>query len=389
MKSLSRREFMGKMARQGAAVSIPLMVGGVTSSCASTSTKVYGAVGDWSLRRKGVPEGRIPMEPVKSDIRSQLARISSEKAVYNESKIDPSVVRNMVREGIKALGGTSHVEDGWTKVFPSYKGGQKVGILVNTSQELRTQAEVAAGVVNELIDLGVQPSDIIVWGNARFGAYGWKKMGYQKLMGDRGVILRTNHEPEAGFDPENMAEIPSVDLKLPLSRIVTTECDYLINVPVIKSHSLCGVTGALKLYYAAIPLADALFTFSRGEGVPSGKELRKAIDKVHRHNGDPQIAELAASPLLREKTRLHVGDALLSLYEGGPFGSPQWVNGQILVSQDPVSIDYHAFQIIETKRQEKGVESALLWTKYIQSAAEMGLGTNHPDQIELMDISVT
>ncbi len=386
MNKLSRREFLENMAVQTAAISFPLMVGGVVTSCTTSATaiKITGNHSNQHLLKKGVPVERTPMEPVVSDIKSQIAKISSVKAVYNNGKIDPTVVRSMIREGIKSLGGTSHVEDGWSKVFPSYKKGEKIGILINVAHPLRTQPEVVVGVANELIELGVQPSDIIIWGNIQYAS--WKKMRYLELMPNKEITLRTNHDSEAGFDVEHLAEIPSVNLRLPFSRILTSQCDYIINIPVIKQHNLCGATGTLKLYYATIPLLDALLR--RGNGVPSRKEINLIEKKIHTNNGNPQIAELAANPILRKKTCLHVGDALLSMYDGGPFGPPQWINGQILISQDPVSIDYQSFQIIERKRKEKGLESITLWAKYIQTAAEMRIGTNHPKQMELMDISL-
>ncbi len=165
---------------------------------------------------------------------------------------------------------------------------------------------------------------------------------------------------------------------------MTTQCDYLINVPVIKSHNLCGITGALKNYYGAIAIQDTIL-----HNFNPIKSLVRA-EKVHANNCNPQIAVVASHPLIRKKTRLHIADALVPMYDGGPYGPPQWINGQLLISQDPVAIDYQAFQIIERKRQEKGLESQglSLRAKYIQSAAEMKLGTNHPNQMEIMDITL-
>jgi len=380
----SRREFLSDMAKTSAAFSLPLMLGAVGASCTSVGYSIAER-SDRRLVKMGTPEGRTPMAPVASDIRSPLAIITDQQSVQEDGRIHPAVVHSMIRKGIRALGGTSKVEDGWAKVFPAYKKGEKIGILINPSQELRTQAEVVAGLVQELINLGIAPADIIVWGNVLFIGMSWKKMGFDPLVKDFGVTLRTSHDKEAGFDTEHQAELPSADLRLPFSRILTSQCDYVISVPVLKSHSLCGVTGALKLSYGTIPIADALLP-GRGSGAPSRRHLMDAVKKVHANNGDPQIAELAANPVIRQKTCLYLGDALLSRYDGGPFGPPQWINRQILVSQDPVALDYQAFQIVEKKRLEKNLQSIILWCKFIQTAAEMGLGTNHPDQIAYMSI---
>jgi len=72
---------------------------------------------------------------------------------------------------------------------------------------------------------------------------------------------------------------------------------------------------------------------------------------------------------------------------------PQWTwpyNG-LLVSADPVALDYVGWQILEQKRAEKGMKSLLALErapKYIATAADAQhrLGTSDPARIEQMEV---
>ena len=112
------------------------------------------------------------------------------------------------------------------------------------------------------------------------------------------------------------------------------------------------------------------------------------IKKLHSDLGNPQIPSLFNNQIIKDKVRLNILDAMIGSYSGGPYGAPQWINKQLLISDDPVALDYHQMQIIESKRRENGLSSILRKAKYIQTAAEIGLGTNNPDQIEMMDIAL-
>ena len=178
--------------------------------------------------------------------------------------------------------------------------------------------------------------------------------------------------------------MPSAEVSLPLSAIVTQQCHYLINMPVIKHHPLCGLTAALKNYYGTVALIDTVLF--KGNLTRTKREGYRIVEKMHANSGDPQIAELANTPVLRDKTCLHIGDFLFSRFDGGHHGPAQYINGEILISQDPVALDYLGFQALEQKRQEKGLSTLSLRAKYIQSAAELGLGTNNPDQMEIASV---
>jgi len=145
----------------------------------------------------------------------------------------------------------------------------------------------------------------------------------------------------------------------------------LINVPVLKDHDGAGVTIALKNMYGVIHNPN----------------------KYHPNGCNPYIADLNMLPEIRRKMRLSICDATTALYEGGPGYKPQysWKNNSLILSQDPVALDYTGWQIIERKRAEKGLktlEADGRAPRYIATSADgqHRLGTNDPRRIVVVEV---
>jgi hypothetical protein len=98
-------------------------------------------------------------------------------------------------------------------------------------------------------------------------------------------------------------------------------------------------------------------------------------------------------PEIRSRMRLTVCDATTAMYEGGPAFKPEfsWKHNALLVSQDPVALDYTGWQIVERKRAEMGLktlEAEERAPRYIATAADAqhGLGTNDPRRITAVEV---
>jgi len=156
-----------------------------------------------------------------------------------------------------------------------------------------------------------------------------------------------------------------------LSKTLTRVCDAVINLPVLKDHSITGVTIALKNMFGAIHNPN----------------------KYHLSAGDPYVADAYMLAPIRQKVRLTICDATTAQYEGGPSFMPQWMwpfNG-LIAGIDPVALDYTGWQIIERKRAELGMKSLKELKReptYIATAAdaEHRLGTNNPERIEVVQL---
>jgi hypothetical protein len=152
---------------------------------------------------------------------------------------------------------------------------------------------------------------------------------------------------------------------------ILLECDALINMPVLKSHMISGVSFAMKNHYGSISIPDLLHS-----------DIGRAM------------AELNALPPIKDRTRLIIGDALTAClkYEGAyPYWSSDWAGDSILMSFDPVAIDTIALQMLSQLLTDEGGNPASILgmaTPCLESGAALGLGTNDPANIDLKEINL-
>jgi uncharacterized protein (DUF362 family) len=96
-----------------------------------------------------------------------------------------------------------------------------------------------------------------------------------------------------------------------------------------------------------------------------------------------------AGEMLMKKTKLVVADALMGIYEGDAHGEPQGVDHKIIISRDRVATDVTGLEIINAKRQERGIplttqeKAGMIW-----SAEKMGIGNADPNKIEVRKVDL-
>ena len=159
--------------------------------------------------------------------------------------------------------------------------------------------------------------------------------------------------------------------KVQLSKILG-QCDIVINLPILKDHGMAGVTMAMKNMYGVV----------------------KKPDQLHGSGGCyPHVADLNMIPVIRDKVRFIVGDAMTAAYQGGPMFKPEytWSHNSLIVGEDRVAVDHISWGIIERKRAEKGLktlEQAGRPPRYIAAAADAQhrLGTNDPRKISVVEV---
>lgn len=321
--------------------------------------------------------GSTPMESVVSPIRSVASVITDTRAVHMDGKINGNVVQGMLDEGMKAFVGKSNIEECWLSVFPELKSSDVIGIKINVSgKEFFTHKKLVDAVVNSLVRIGVAENNIIVWDRRdKMWGEGLINCGFEINRGKKGVRYLSTNLEGIWYDTKTVVPVPSATMAFPITSIISKMCDYLINVPILKAGSgYCGTTGCMKNYYGAIPLFD--------------RTPRRGIKEMHANNCNPQIPELYNDPLIKDKNKLNIYDVLLGRFEGGPSGPPQFIHNQLIIGTDPVAVDYLGLMVVEKERSKRGLPSLFPYTKYIQTAAEMGLGTNHPAQIDIREVSL-
>ena len=250
----------------------------------------------------------------------------------------------------------------WKKLV---RPGETVGLKVNAlgGRGLSSNLQLVEAICERLQEAGIEASDIVVWDR---DSDELEHTGFHVSTGGNRVQCfgtdRVDYEQE-------LATHRSVGSRL--SKILTQRCNVLINVPVLKDHDSAGVTIALKNMYGVIHNPN----------------------KYHPNGCNPYIADLNMLPEIRTKMRLTICDATTACFEGGPGYKPEysWKNNALMVSQDPVALDYTGWQIIERKRAEKGLntlEGEKRAPHYIATAADAQhrLGTNDPRRIAVVEV---
>lgn len=276
--------------------------------------------------------------------------------------LDEKRVLALLDRAIASYTGIENPVAAWKRIVPV---GKVIGLKTNGlgGKGICTHSALVFAICERLQQAGVKPGEIIVWDrNAR----------------DLQVCgLTINTDPSRvrcyGSDVSGFEDQQETwgSARIRLSKILTRECAMVIGLPILKDHSGAGVTFAMKNMYGVVDRPQDL----------------------HATNCNPAVADLNCIPVIREKVRFTIGDAMSSVYDGGPSFHPErlWQPNALIVGEDRVAVDHTAWQIIERKRAEAGVptlEAAGRPPRYIATAADAAhkLGVNDPQRIHLMEV---
>jgi uncharacterized protein (DUF362 family) len=276
--------------------------------------------------------------------------------------VDSRRMLSLLDRAVQTLFDRDNPVEAWKKVV---RPGATVGLKVNAlgGRGFSSNLQLVEAICQRLQETGTKANDIVIWDRDTDEL---EHAGFHVSTGGNRVQCfgtdRVDYEPE-------LLTYGSVGSRL--SKILTQRCNVLINVPVLKDHDGAGVSIALKNMYGVIHNPN----------------------KYHPNGCNPYIADLNMLPEIRAKMRLSICDATTASYEGGPGYKPQysWKNNALMVSQDPVALDYTGWQIIERKRAEKGLktlEGDSRAPHYIATAADAQhrLGTNDPKRIAVIEV---
>jgi uncharacterized protein (DUF362 family) len=275
-----------------------------------------------------------------------IARSTKLKRIDNDVRKVAAVEH--LNAAISKLTGRSNLSAAWRSLFsPNERIGIKLSCL--PGKPLSSSRGLVMAIMEGLISAGVKSENIIVWERT---SRELKKAGFK--ISDMGFkTFGTDFLYGGGYS--NDIEF-SGSVGTCFSRMVE-RVDAHINVPVLKDHDISGVSVSMKNFYGAIYNPN----------------------KFHGNNCDPYIADLNAHPFIKKKLRLIICDATRVQVHNGPAFFPRyaWEYGGLLVSQDPVALDYIGWQIIEKRRKElklKTLKDENREPKYIYSAARLKLG---------------
>jgi uncharacterized protein (DUF362 family) len=274
---------------------------------------------------------------------------------------DEKRVLDLLDRAITAYTGRAHPVDAWKHIVPADK---VIGLKTNGlgGKGISTHLVLVLAIAERLKQAGVKPGNILVWDrNARD-----LEVCGLTISTDPSRV-RCYGSDVSGFEDQQAAWGSA---RIKLSKILTRECAMVIGLPILKDHSGAGVTFAMKNMYGVVRPQD-----------------------LHATGCNPGVADLNCIPTIREKVRFTIGDAMSSVYDGGPGFRPErlWYPNALIVGEDRVALDQTAWQLIERKRAEVGMptlEAVGRPPRYIATAADAAhrLGTNDPQRISLMEV---
>jgi len=297
---------------------------------------------------------------------------------------DEPRVEAVFNRGLTQFTRTASVAEAWRSLVAT---NDIVGIKVFSAPGplLGTRPAVVAAMARGLIAAGLTPNQIIIWdkhaGDLR--AAGFFRLG--KTLG-----VRVAGAAESGFDTNTfyLPDSPVIGAlvwgdvefgttnkdggrKSFVSRLVSQRMTKIISVAPLINENSAGVCGHL-------------FSLALG-----------SVDNTRRFEGDTDrlsvaLPELYALPILGDRVVLHVTDALLGQYQGGPAGYLQYSfkSGQLWLSRDPVALDVLALKELARERAAAGVPPLKTNFEIYDKAALLQLGLEDPAKIQVEKVSV-
>jgi uncharacterized protein (DUF362 family) len=185
-----------------------------------------------------------------------------------------------------------------------------------------------------------------------------------------GIAIQTHANGNATMDERTIPGTGGVKTKFARWLTEATAC---ISFALVKHHSICGYTGAMK-------------NMTHGCSVNP--------QDFHAHHASPQIALLYAQDVIKSRVRLNIADAFKTMPDGGPLGKrPEYnrVYESVFASTDPVAIDAIGWEVIDKQRVEsklKSLADAGLEPYYIKIGQDLGLGIADRARIQLKEFTV-
>jgi len=265
--------------------------------------------------------------------------------------------------GLKTLAGQSKIAGAVRKFIPSGVVGMKVNCLTRNLNS--TPVALTAGLSKILTNTGTDSNDIIIWERT---SRELELARYKLNASSFGLRCLGTDTNAVGYSQEfySSGEVDSL-----VSRVMTDLVDYNINLPILKDHSIAGLSACLKNMYGAI----------------------NNPNKYHDNNCDPFSADISNLEPIKSKNRLSIIDAIRVQYNGGPGYDSRYLsfyNG-LIISDDPVAADTIALEILEHLRKINNLptlQQAEREVKYLKTAEKLGLGFTDKKKIDLRVISV-
>lgn len=340
--------------------------------------------------------------------------------------VNSAYAREMVNQCLLKLTSAPDIGTAWRRLGITPQDVVGVKIATMGGPIMSSHRAIVQAVCDGLIAAGVPPTRIIVWDKS---ASDMRSAGYEPQAPSESHVGIAAIFPGTGYDPDaiykngilgtliwgdsefhygsgdDLTQAASdvvrgrssyggasdsvgdsfantgdpLDSSAPLSsnkshfaRLVSTICTKIVNVPVLIDNPYVGINGCM----ASLALGS-IDNNRRFQGDPS--------------YGDPAIAEILSNPILRRKVVVHILDAMIAQYAGGPRFNPVFTRqlGGVYVSRDPVAIDAITLDRLERFRSQSSsgrLDPIGRTAAHVHDAASYNLGTDDASRIQLVRI---
>jgi uncharacterized protein (DUF362 family) len=308
------------------------------------------------------PAGFVPMAAPGKIIKVAKSDVLMPNGLFPKEE----AARTMLERAMTELTGETDMGKAFARfVHKDDKVAIKMnGIAGQTGATMATNKEIVLPIVAGVMAAGVPASNIVVY-EQYTSFFNGTRVTAKNLPA--GVLTAVHGNKDATMPEIHVLGIPTKFVR-PL-----TEATAVINVALIKDHSICGYTGCLK-------------------NVTHGSTINP--HDFHQHNASPQIAALYAQDIIKSRVRLHITDGFKLIYDGGPLDKNpdrRVPHEAVYVTTDPVAMDTIGWNEVEKWRKDKGLPTlakAGREPSYIRVAGELGLGVANLQQIRMREITL-
>jgi uncharacterized protein (DUF362 family) len=344
----------------GATASRRAFLGGAAAVATLLGARA-AAAGPPSALAAQPPAGFLPLSEPGRVVRVKKSGCLEANGVYPK----PDDAKEMLRRALQELTGKSDLVEA-AKLFVHPQ--DRVCVKVNgiAQQNMATNKELVVPFVEAMVGAGVPPTSITLLEQYP-GFFNATRIRAKDVPAGVSIVWHTNSDATMDW-----REIPGTGRRAKFVRALT-ESTALVNFALVKDHSICGYTGALK-------------NMTHGCNVNP--------QDFHDHHASPQIALLAAQDVLRTRSRLCIIDGFKLMAHGGPlYKQPRYVipHEAVYASTDPVAVDAIGWAEVEKARAGFGLKSLADEGRppaYILAAADLGLGIADPTKITLREVTL-
>jgi hypothetical protein len=306
-------------------------------------------------------EGQVGVRPAVMkfypDTSSRVVH-AHHRRVWAGDQLDPAALGEMLDSSIVKLTDLEDSRKAWAALFHKK---EKIAIKVNTIRNALfwTHPPLVQAVTDRLQQAGVPAANIVIFDRAEDELEG---AGYTLNNDGSGVrCMATARDYTEGYTLSGIA--------VKLSNIVLN-CDALINMPLLKCHSLAGYTFGMKNHYG---------TFNSPETFHGTTRLVEAV------------AGLNALEPVQQKTRLIIGDMLTACLReerSWPYWATAEKGDSILMSFDPVAHDAVGLEYFIKLKEARGDKTDFARDRsgqWLARGRELGVGTDLADEREVIE----